>query len=94
MAIIDSTIVKVAINTVGGNLGATVDEVAWVATGYIFANVVVMPLTAGLSRCSVARSFTQYRWRSSQWPRFLWHPPLDSHQPLRYILKRYRKTRA
>ena len=49
MAIIDSTIVNVAISTIGGNLGATVDEVAWVATGYILANVVVMPLNGWLT---------------------------------------------
>jgi MFS transporter, DHA2 family, multidrug resistance protein len=49
MAIIDSTIVNVALNTIGGNLGASVDEVAWVATGYILANVVVMPLNGWLT---------------------------------------------
>jgi len=49
MAIIDSTIVNVALPTLGGNLGATVDEVAWVATGYILANVVVMPLNGWLT---------------------------------------------
>ena len=49
MAIIDSTIVNVAINTIGGNLGASVDEVAWVATGYILANVIVMPLNGWLT---------------------------------------------
>jgi MFS transporter, DHA2 family, multidrug resistance protein len=54
MAIIDATIVNVAINNIGGNLGASVDEVAWIATGYILANVIVMPLngwfTARLGR--------------------------------------------
>jgi len=49
MAIIDSTIVNVAINNIGGNLGASVDEVSWVATGYILANVVVMPLNGWLT---------------------------------------------
>jgi DHA2 family multidrug resistance protein len=49
MAIIDTTIVNVALDTIGGNLGATVDEVAWVATGYILANVVVMPLNGWLT---------------------------------------------
>ncbi len=49
MAIIDSTIVNVAIDTIGGNLGASVDEVSWVATGYILANVVVMPLNGWLT---------------------------------------------
>lgn len=49
MAIIDTTIVNVALTTIGGNLGATVDEVAWVATGYILASVVVMPLNGWLT---------------------------------------------
>jgi MFS transporter, DHA2 family, multidrug resistance protein len=49
MAIIDSTIVNVALNNIGGNLGASVDEVSWVATGYILANVVVMPLNGWLT---------------------------------------------
>jgi MFS transporter, DHA2 family, multidrug resistance protein len=49
MAIIDSTIVNVALNTIGGNLGASVDEVSWIATGYILASVVVMPLNGWLT---------------------------------------------
>src|ERR1700729_1684717 len=49
MAIIDTTIVNVALNTIGGNLGASTDEVAWVATGYILANVIVMPLNGWLT---------------------------------------------
>lgn len=57
MAIIDSTIVNVAINTIGGNLGATVDEVAWVATGYILANVVVMPLNGWLTALLGRKTF-------------------------------------
>ncbi len=57
MAIIDSTIVNVALNTIGGNLGATVDEVAWVATGYILANVVVMPLNGWLTALLGRKAF-------------------------------------
>jgi DHA2 family multidrug resistance protein len=49
MAIIDSTIVNVALPTIGGNLGADVDEVSWIVTGYILANVVVMPLNGWLT---------------------------------------------
>src|SRR5579864_1299172 len=49
MAIIDSTIVNVALNDMAGNLGASTDEIAWVATGYILANVVVMPLNGWLT---------------------------------------------
>jgi DHA2 family multidrug resistance protein len=49
MAIIDSTIVNVALNNIAGNLGASIDEVAWVATGYILASVIVMPLNGWLT---------------------------------------------
>ncbi|MGR4065659.1 MAG: DHA2 family efflux MFS transporter permease subunit [Vulcanimicrobiaceae bacterium] len=57
MAIIDSTIVNVAINTIGGNLGASVDEAAWIATGYILATVVVMPLNGWLTAFFGRRNF-------------------------------------
>jgi len=49
MAIIDTTIVNVALNDIGGNLGASIDEVSWVATGYILATVIVMPLNGWLT---------------------------------------------
>ncbi|HVS47163.1 MAG TPA: DHA2 family efflux MFS transporter permease subunit [Verrucomicrobiae bacterium] len=49
MAIIDSTIVNVALPTIGGNLGASITEYSWVATGYILATVVVMPLNGWLT---------------------------------------------
>src|SRR5580704_15614882 len=46
MEVLDSTIVNVALPQMAGNLGATFQEVAWVSTGYILSNVVVLPLTA------------------------------------------------
>jgi len=46
MEVLDSTIVNVALPQMAGNLGATFQEVAWVATGYILSNVVVLPMTA------------------------------------------------
>ena len=49
MAIIDTSIVNVALNTMAGSLGASTDEIAWVATGYIIANVIVMPLNGWLT---------------------------------------------
>ena len=49
MAIIDATIVNVALTNIGGNLGSSTDEVAWVATGYILASVIVMPLNGWLT---------------------------------------------
>src|SRR5437899_3296835 len=32
-----------------GNLGATLDQIAWVSTGYIVANVIILPITGWLS---------------------------------------------
>ncbi|HTJ25848.1 MAG TPA: DHA2 family efflux MFS transporter permease subunit [Candidatus Limnocylindria bacterium] len=46
--IIDTTIVNVALPTIQGNLGADVEQAAWVVTGYIIANVIVIPLTPWL----------------------------------------------
>lgn len=46
MEVLDSTIVNVALPQMAGNLGATFQEVAWIATGYILSNVVVLPMTA------------------------------------------------
>jgi DHA2 family multidrug resistance protein len=50
MGAIDSSIVAVALPHMMGTLGATVQEITWITTGYIIANVVVMPLTAFLGR--------------------------------------------
>jgi DHA2 family multidrug resistance protein len=50
MGAIDSSIVSVALPHMMGTLGATVQEITWISTGYIIANVVVMPLTAFLGR--------------------------------------------
>ncbi len=38
MAIIDSSIVNVALTDMAGTLGASIDEISWVATGYILAH--------------------------------------------------------
>jgi len=48
MEVLDSTIVNVALPQMAGNLGATNQEIGWVSTGYILANVVVLPMTAFL----------------------------------------------
>ncbi|MGB6520996.1 MAG: MFS transporter, partial [Candidatus Cybelea sp.] len=45
---IDLTIVNVALPTIQGNLGATVDQGTWVLTGYVIANVIVIPMTPWL----------------------------------------------
>lgn len=49
MEVLDTSIVNVALPNMMGNLGATLDQVGWVATGYIISNVIVLPLTGWLS---------------------------------------------
>ena len=49
MEVLDTTIINVALPTMAGNFGATTTEIAWVSTGYILSNVVVLPMTAFLT---------------------------------------------
>ncbi|MBC7804835.1 MAG: DHA2 family efflux MFS transporter permease subunit [Akkermansiaceae bacterium] len=49
MEVLDTTIINVALPQMAGNLGATTTEIAWVSTGYILANVVILPMTAFLA---------------------------------------------
>ncbi len=49
MELIDTSIVNVALTQMSANLGATLDEIAWVSTGYIVAAVIVLPMTGWLS---------------------------------------------
>ena len=48
MQTLDTTIVNVALPVIQGNIGATLDEGAWVVTGYIISAVIVIPLTPWL----------------------------------------------
>jgi DHA2 family multidrug resistance protein len=57
MAVIDASIVNVALNTMAGNLGASVDEIGWVTTGYILSQVIVMPLNGWLTARFGRRNF-------------------------------------
>ena len=57
MAIIDTSIVNVALSNMAGTLGASVDEIGWVATGYILAQVIVMPLNGWLTARFGRRNF-------------------------------------
>jgi DHA2 family multidrug resistance protein len=50
MGAVDMSIVNVAIPHMRGSLGASVDEITWVSTGYIIANVIIMPLVAWIGR--------------------------------------------
>jgi MFS transporter, DHA2 family, multidrug resistance protein len=45
---LDTTIVNVAIPHIQGNMGAILEDVAWVTTGYAIANVIVLPMSGWL----------------------------------------------
>jgi MFS transporter, DHA2 family, multidrug resistance protein len=50
MGAIDSSIVNVALVHIRGAVGATLEEITWISTGFVVATVLVMPLTAFLGR--------------------------------------------
>jgi MFS transporter, DHA2 family, multidrug resistance protein len=49
MAVLDSSIVNVALPEMSGTLGVTIEEITWVVTAYILAQVIVMPITSLLA---------------------------------------------
>jgi DHA2 family multidrug resistance protein len=57
MEVLDTTIINVALPTMAGNLGATTTEIAWVSTGYILSNVIVLPMTAFLTSLFGRRNY-------------------------------------
>ncbi len=55
--LIDTTIVNVALPQIRGNLGGTLDEIAWVVTAYAVANVIVVPMASWLSATLGRRNY-------------------------------------
>jgi DHA2 family multidrug resistance protein len=49
MGAIDTSVVNVALPDIMGNVGATQQEITWIATGYLTSLVILMPLTNWLS---------------------------------------------
>src|SRR5262245_64877818 len=49
MAVLDTSIVNVALADMSGTLGATIEQITWVVTGYMLSNVLVMPIIGMLS---------------------------------------------
>jgi DHA2 family multidrug resistance protein len=45
MAMIDITIVNVALNDIRASFGTPIDQIGWVSTGYMMANIVIIPMT-------------------------------------------------
>jgi DHA2 family multidrug resistance protein len=50
MALIDITIVNVALNDVRASFGSPIDQIGWVSTGYLMANIVIIPMTGWFQR--------------------------------------------
>ena len=50
MAVIDISIVNVALSDIRASFGTPLDQIAWVSTGYAMANVTVIPLSGWLQR--------------------------------------------
>ncbi len=50
MATLDMTVVNSSLPTIQGEIGATPSEGTWVSTGYLIAEICIIPLTAWLTR--------------------------------------------
>lgn len=50
MAMIDITIVNVALNDMRASFGTPLDQIGWVSTGYMMANIVIIPMTGWFQR--------------------------------------------
>src|SRR5580658_791054 len=50
MAIVDISIVNVALSDIRASFGTPLDQIAWVSTGYMMANVIVIPMTGWLQK--------------------------------------------
>ncbi len=50
MSVLDTTIVNVALDTLGKDLNSSVDQIQWVVTGYLLALAAVIPVSGWASR--------------------------------------------
>ncbi len=55
--LIDTSIVNVALTDLSGNLGVTIEDVAWVITAYAIANVIIIPMTSFLASLFGRRNY-------------------------------------
>ena len=57
MATLDISIVNASLPTIQGEIGASATEGTWIATSYLVAEIIVIPLTAWLERVFGLRLF-------------------------------------
>ena len=62
MSILDTTIVNVALATLGRELHATISQIQWVVTGYMLSLAAVIPVTGWAARRFGAKRSTSSRW--------------------------------
>ncbi len=55
IALLDIQIVSASLRDIGGGLSAGADEIAWVQTSYLIAEIIVIPLSGWLSRVMSTR---------------------------------------
>src|SRR6478672_9515844 len=55
IALLDIQIVSASLQDIGGGLSASRDELAWVQTSYLIAEIIVIPLSGWLSRVMSTR---------------------------------------
>jgi len=55
IALLDIQIVSASLKEIGGGLSASPDEVAWVQTSYLIAEIIVIPISGWLSRVMSTR---------------------------------------
>lgn len=65
MAVLDISIVNVALNDIRASFGTPIDQIAWVSTGYMMANVVVIPMTGWFQRRFGFGGITSHQYSSS-----------------------------
>ena len=68
MALLDIQIVASSLQNIGGGLSAAQDEISWVQTAYLIAEIIVIPLSGWLTRCSRRDGFLRHRPRASPPP--------------------------
>jgi len=57
MAILDIQITNASLAEIGGAIGATPSEGSWISTGYLMAEIIIIPLTGWLARTFGLRRF-------------------------------------
>ena len=57
MAVLDIQITNASLKDIQGTLSASVDEISWVSTAYLVAEIIVSPLTGWLSRVFSTRYY-------------------------------------